>query len=63
MLFKIKKLRLERKMSQKQLCELAGISRQTLSDLENGKDVNTTTYTLEKIAKALDCSLHDILCL
>lgn len=60
--YKIKEMRIARNMTQESLCKNAAISRQTLSDLENGKDVNTTMQTLKKIADALNCSIGDIFC-
>ena len=59
--YRVKKIRLEKRMSQDELCKRAGVSRQTISDLESGREVNTTTATLGKIADALDCSIADIL--
>ncbi len=58
--YRVKKIRLEKRMSQDELCKRAGVSRQTISDLESGREVNTTTATLGKIADALDCSIADI---
>lgn len=60
--YKIKELRTERKITQKELCRKANISRQTLIDLESGKIVNTTVTTLQKIADALSCKVQDLLC-
>lgn len=40
--YKIKELREERKITQKELCNKANVSRQTLIDLESGKIVNPT---------------------
>ena len=51
--YKIKEMRLKQNMSQEDVCKAAEISRQTLSDLESGRDVNTTTQTLVKIANVL----------
>jgi len=61
--YKIKELREERKITQKELCRKANISRQTIIDLESGKIVNTTITTLQKIADVLNCKVQDLLCL
>lgn len=58
--YNVKKIRLAKKLSQEELCRASGVSRQTISDLESGKSVNTTTATLTKIADALRCSITDI---
>ena len=58
--YNVKKIRLAKKLSQEELCKMSGVSRQTISDLESGKSVNTTTATLTKIADALGCSITDI---
>lgn len=53
----IKKLREEKRMSQEELAEAAGISRPTLSMIELGKAGSVRTGTLEAIAKALGVSV------
>ena len=62
MIYKIKEMHEFRKMTQLELCRKANISRQTLSDLEGGKEVNTTISTLQKLACALKCKVSDIFC-
>lgn len=58
--YKIREMRKKKKMSQEQLCKKAKISRAIISDLETGKRTVTSTKTLYKIAKALECSVEDI---
>jgi len=53
---KIRALREKKKMSQEELAEKSGISRQTISSIESGKSLSVTTSTLEAIAKALGVS-------
>ncbi len=60
--FKVKEFRELRKMTQTELCKQAKVSRQTLSDLESGKEVNTTVATLQKIADVLSCKISDLFC-
>lgn len=62
MIYMIKEMRLKQNMSQEELCKEADLSRQTLSDLESGREVNTTTKTLMKIARVLECKVSDIFC-
>ena len=58
--YKIKEARLEMNMTQEELAEKSGISRATISALENGKVEITTTDTLVKLAKALNRRVSDI---
>lgn len=54
MKYKIKELRLKRKMSQQELAEASGVSRGIIVRLETEKEVETTIGTVEKLAKALN---------
>lgn len=58
--FKVKQKRIEQKITQEELAEKSGISRATISALENGHLKKTTTDTLLKLAAALNCSPSDI---
>ncbi|WP_302360311.1 helix-turn-helix transcriptional regulator [uncultured Megasphaera sp.] len=60
-MYRVKEVREERKLSQEKLSEISGVSRATIASLEvpNSKTA-TTTSTLIKIAKALECSVSDI---
>lgn len=58
--FKIREFRKKRNMTQKELCEKANVSRQTLIDLESGKGINPKFATLKKIADALRCKVSNI---
>lgn len=60
MIYKIKEIREKRCMSQDELALKSGISRTTISNLENGNIVNTTALTISKIAKALNVKVSDI---
>jgi len=57
----IKKLRTEKKLSMRALSEKSGVSKTTISEIENGIVTNPTLVTIEKIAKALDALNDDIL--
>lgn len=48
------------KMTQEELAEKSGVSRGTISALENGIDRTTTSKTLVKLAQALDTTVDRI---
>ena len=58
--YKIKELREAMKMTQEELAEKSGVSRGTISALENGIDRTTTSKTLDKLAQALDTTVDRI---
>lgn len=57
---KVKERREELGMTQEELAEKSGISRATISTLENGIDKNTTTKTLLAIADALGTTVDKL---
>ena len=57
---KIKEDREAAKMTQEELAEKSGISRGTISALENGTVRNTTSKTLIQIAQALNATVEQI---
>lgn len=58
--YKIREFREARNMTQEQLSAAAGVSRGTISALENGTVRATTTKTLLKIAEALGTTIDQI---
>ena len=58
--YRIKEVRESKNMSQEDLASKSGISRGTISRLENGYDVVTTTNTLMKLAEALEVTIDQI---
>ena len=58
--YKIKELREKMKMTQEELAEKSGVSRVTISGLENGSNRATTTKTLQNIARALEVTIDQI---
>ena len=58
--YNIKELREAMKMTQEELAEKSGVSRGTISALENGIDRTTTSKTLVKLAQALDTTVDRI---
>lgn len=57
----LKKLRKQRGLSQDRLSKLADISYNTVIKLESGGINNPTIETLQKIAKALEVSVDNLL--
>lgn len=58
--YRIKELREALKMTQAELAEKSGISRGTISALEQNTVRETTTKTLVSIAKALDSTVDQL---
>ena len=58
--YKIKEVRESKRMTQEELAEKSGVSRGTISALENGSVRTTTTKTLFKLAKALGTSVDQM---
>ena len=58
--YRIKELRDKIKMSQQELVQKSGVSRGTISALENGTARATTTKTLLAIADALGVTVDQI---
>ncbi|QOR68868.1 helix-turn-helix transcriptional regulator [Cytobacillus suaedae] len=56
---RLKKKRSEKNITQEQLSELVGVSRQTIISLENGK-YNPSLELAFKLAKAFGCQIEDI---
>ena len=56
---KLWKLLIDRDLKKKDLPTLAGISSASVTKL--GKNENVNTETLEKICRALDCNISDIM--
>lgn len=60
MKMRIREIREEKKMTQEELEIKSGISRQTISAIENGKTKDVKSGTLIAIAEALGTTLDDI---
>ena len=58
--YKIREIREAKGMTQEELAQSSGVSRVTISGLENGTERATSTKTLLKIAKALAVSVDQI---
>jgi len=57
----LKKLREKKGLSQDRLAKLADIANNTIIKIEAGKNQNPTLDTLNKIAKALEVSVDDLI--
>ena len=58
--YRIKDLREQQNMTQEELSEKSGVSRTTISPLENGTERATTTKTLLRIANALGATVDQL---
>jgi len=58
---KIRRIRQQKKMSQDRLSKKADLALNTIVKIETGESPNPTLDTLQKIAKALDVSLDQLL--
>lgn len=58
--FKIKELREAMRMTQEELAQKSGVSRQTISSIETGKYENVLVGTLAAIATALGTTVDKI---
>jgi DNA-binding Xre family transcriptional regulator len=52
-------LLIDRDLKKKDLCQMAGISASSIT--KHGKDENVNTEILERICRALDCDISDIM--
>jgi len=57
---KIRLLRKENNISIRKLSEMTGLSKSTLSDIENNKSKKPTVDTIERIAKALQIPISEL---
>lgn len=57
---KLKIARIKKGMKQDELCKIVGISRSTLSQLENEKISNPSRDLMIKLSNALDVSVIDL---
>ena len=57
----LKKLREQKGLSQDRLAKLANVANNTIIKIEQGENANPTLDTLQKIAKALEVSVDDLI--
>lgn len=58
--YRIKEVREKQGLTQTQLAKKSGVSRVTISALENGQERVTTTKTLIKIASAMNVTVDEL---
>ena len=58
--FKLREIRVAKGMSQEELEKASGISRQTISSIENEKSVSVMSGTLIALARALGVTVDEI---
>lgn len=59
--YRIREVREKKNMTQEELSSRSGVSRATISGLENGSERSTTTKTLMNIARALDVPVEALI--
>lgn len=57
----LKKMRIAKGLSQSKLSQLSGISRTTISDIENDRHSNTTIYVLCRLCKSLEVTPNELI--
>lgn len=57
---RLKELRTERGISQEELVKRTGISRTTISKIENNEEVNVNTKTIARLAEVFEVKPSDI---
>lgn len=62
MLYRLKEIRMEKKLTQEEVAAKSGVTRATISKIERGEEVEVKVNTLEALAKALNCTVSDFLC-
>lgn len=58
--YRIRERRTALKMTQAELSLKSGLSRATISAIENGEDVDIRVSTLKALAEALKCKPHSL---
>ena len=58
--YRVEEFRKRRGMTQEQLAEKSGISRQTINDIETDNEKTVKSSTLLKLAKALETTVQDL---
>lgn len=58
---KIKKHRLDAGLTQVKLAEISGVSCRTIQDWERGINKPRDVYVLQRVARALSCSIEDLI--
>ena len=62
MTIKLKEIRANRGITQVELAEMSGVTRQTIHRIENDKCKEVGVKTLLMLCDALKCSISDLIC-
>ena len=54
-------MREKRNMTQKELSQASGVPQQIISNIETQRSKNPGVFTINKLAKALRCSIYDLI--
>lgn len=57
----LRKIRIDRGLTQNRLSEASGIGRTTITEIENGTHPNTTIFVLCQLCKALRVTPNDLI--
>ena len=57
----LRRMREKRRMTQAELSALSGVSQQAISKIESGERPNPGAFTLYKLARALKCTVDDLI--
>lgn len=60
-MIKLRAMREKRRMTQMELAALSGITQQAISKIESGERSNPGAITLYKLARALKCTVDDLI--
>ncbi len=60
MKYRIKELREKKNLTQEELAEMCGLTRQYMNKVENSDETNISSKTLVKLAEIFGCKVDDI---
>ena len=58
---KLQMMRKKRRLTQKQLADMSGVTQQAISKIESGERKSPQIATLSKLAGALKCTVDDLI--
>ena len=58
---KVKEIRQKIGMSRAELSRRSGVSLRTIDDWENKRKIARDVYLIEKVARALNCTIYDLI--
>jgi transcriptional regulator with XRE-family HTH domain len=57
----LQRIRTRKKLTQQELADAAGVSRPRIAEIESGANPNPTLFTIQVLAKALDCTAEALI--